>query len=377
LTLQIHFLKTLHVISFDIPYPANYGGAIDVFYKIKALHEKGLKIILHCFLYNNKKIPEELIKYCEEVLYYTREKSVFSWFSFTPFIVQTRNNKALVERLCEDDYPILFEGVHCCYYLSDNRLTHRQKILRSHNIEHQYYKHLAANENSFFKKFYFLSEAWKLQRFENKLQNANYILSISESDRSFFAQRNDAVMLLNAFHANDEVTVYKGLGNYCLFHGNLSIEDNSSAARWLIENVFANNDIEFIIAGKNPNKDLISYCKSFKNVQLVGNPTDAKLIDLISNAQVNVIYSTQGAGVKLKLINVLFQGKHCICNAKTVVGTGLETLVQIAELPAEFINKISSVIKVEYPERDIVLRNEILSKRYNNAKNAGIIMSLL
>ena len=67
MTLQIHFLKTLHVISFDIPYPANYGGAIDVFYKIKALHEKGLKIILHCFLYNNKKIPEELIKYCEEV----------------------------------------------------------------------------------------------------------------------------------------------------------------------------------------------------------------------------------------------------------------------------------------------------------------------
>ncbi len=29
--------KYLHIISFDIPYPPNYGGVIDVFYKLKAL----------------------------------------------------------------------------------------------------------------------------------------------------------------------------------------------------------------------------------------------------------------------------------------------------------------------------------------------------
>ena len=29
----------LHIISFDVPYPANYGGVIDVFYRVKALTE--------------------------------------------------------------------------------------------------------------------------------------------------------------------------------------------------------------------------------------------------------------------------------------------------------------------------------------------------
>ena len=43
--------KHLHIISFDVPYPANYGGVIDVFYKIKALHAKCVKIHLHCFEY--------------------------------------------------------------------------------------------------------------------------------------------------------------------------------------------------------------------------------------------------------------------------------------------------------------------------------------
>ena len=47
----------LHIISFDIPWPANYGGVIDVFYKAKALSEKGVKVHLHCFQYGRKPNP--------------------------------------------------------------------------------------------------------------------------------------------------------------------------------------------------------------------------------------------------------------------------------------------------------------------------------
>ena len=35
----------LNIICFDVPFPANYGGAIEEFYKIKALHQLGVKII--------------------------------------------------------------------------------------------------------------------------------------------------------------------------------------------------------------------------------------------------------------------------------------------------------------------------------------------
>ena len=34
----------IHIVSFDIPYPANYGGVIDVFFKAKFLAEKGVKV---------------------------------------------------------------------------------------------------------------------------------------------------------------------------------------------------------------------------------------------------------------------------------------------------------------------------------------------
>jgi len=45
--------KHLHIISFDIPYPANYGGVIDVFYKLRALVSAGIKIHLHAFHIND------------------------------------------------------------------------------------------------------------------------------------------------------------------------------------------------------------------------------------------------------------------------------------------------------------------------------------
>lgn len=47
---QISNLKSdfLNIICFDVPFPADYGGAIEEFYKIKSLHAAGVKIYLHC-----------------------------------------------------------------------------------------------------------------------------------------------------------------------------------------------------------------------------------------------------------------------------------------------------------------------------------------
>ena len=56
--------KFIHVVSFDVPYPANYGGVIDVFHRLKALHKNGYKIILHCFEYGrDKQIELDKITY--------------------------------------------------------------------------------------------------------------------------------------------------------------------------------------------------------------------------------------------------------------------------------------------------------------------------
>ena len=115
-------MNFLHVIAFDIPFPANYGGVIDVFYKLKTLKQKNVKIILHCYEYGRNR-AKELEEICHEVYYYRRDNSLKNFFSLTPFIVKSRNSKFLLQNLLQNNHPILFEGLHSCFLLNDSKLS--------------------------------------------------------------------------------------------------------------------------------------------------------------------------------------------------------------------------------------------------------------
>src|SRR5271157_1573882 len=134
--------KEVDIVAFDIPYPPNYGGVIDVFFKIKAFKTAGVKVNLHCFEYGRKQ-SQELDSICEKVFYYKRDISKTNLFRRWPYIVVTRSSGELINNLLKTHNPILFEGLHSCYYLDDKRLKKRRKIVRTHNIEHDYYQNLA------------------------------------------------------------------------------------------------------------------------------------------------------------------------------------------------------------------------------------------
>ena len=134
--------KAVNIVSFNIPYPPNYGGVIDVFFKIKALSDAGFKVYLHTFIYDRTP-SEELKRYCKKIYYYKRNTGIIYNFSLLPYIVYSRKKKELLYNLNLNKYPIIFEGLHTCYYLGDISLKDRLCIYRESNIEHEYYDHLA------------------------------------------------------------------------------------------------------------------------------------------------------------------------------------------------------------------------------------------
>ena len=100
--------KSLHIISFDIPYPANYGGVIDVYYKLIALKHAGVKIYLHCFEYGRQH-SSELESLCEKVFYYKRNTGLLSHLSLLPYTAKSRQSKQLEDNLLSTNYPILLD----------------------------------------------------------------------------------------------------------------------------------------------------------------------------------------------------------------------------------------------------------------------------
>ncbi|MBK7667941.1 MAG: glycosyltransferase family 1 protein [Sphingobacteriaceae bacterium] len=372
-------INAINIISFDVPFPANYGGVIDVFYKIKEFKKQGIKVHLHCFEYGRAQ-SKELEALCEKVYYYKRQTGFMSNFSGLPYNVKSRISAELTKNLLSNDYPILFEVLHTCYLLSDPRLLKRLKVYRHSNIEHDYYKHLAKSEKKLLKKIYLKLEAGKLRSFENVITHADLILAVNECDVSYFKDKYPKVKteFLPSFHANNSVTIKEGKGDYILYNGNLSISENYAAVIWLINNVFNKLNHKIKIAGLNPPEFLISEVKKHKHIELVANPDDKTMNDLIENAHIHVLYTEQATGLKLKLVNVLHTGRFVICNDKMIEGTGLKANdgLVICNSSQDFISQTESIMKKDFTSQLITERKSQLDK-FSNQKNMEKLLGLL
>ncbi|HRH64005.1 MAG TPA: glycosyltransferase family 1 protein [Bacteroidia bacterium] len=363
--------KELHVVSFNVPYPANYGGVIDVYYKLYQLHQLGVKIHLHCFEYGREVAPQ-LNALCESVNYYPRKKGLLYIFHPLPYIVITRKSEALVQRLLKDHFPILLEGLHSCFLLNDERLAARFKIFRESNIEHEYYYHLYKSESKFWQKVFYRMESWKLKQYEKTVAKSQLMLVVSQNDTRYFQQQfpKNKVIYLPSFHPNTSILAQPGKGEYVLYHGNLAVAENYLAARYILTEIASKCAHRFVIAGLNPPHDLVKLAESFTNVSLITNPDDAEMEKLLRNAQVNLLLTFQATGLKLKLLNVLYGGRFCLVNSAMLAGTGLDELCVIANSPQDIISNLNDLLKKEFTAEEIELRKTSLSKNYSNKANA-------
>jgi len=372
-TTMNYSVKHLHIVSFNVPYPPDYGGVIDVFYKIKALRDLGIKIHLHCFNYGRDE-SKELGAICESVHYYPRKKFFQAIYSNVPYIVGSRQSDELLANLTNNDYPVLFEGLHTCFYLNHPALKNKLKAVRMHNVEWDYYRSLKEAESNYLIKFYFNLESKKLKKFEDELKNADRIFAISKSDYEYLRQSYETISYVPAFHNNEEVTSTTGTGNYILYQGNLSVVENNQAAMFIAKKIAEGMPYKFIIAGKNPTTALKKEIKGIPNIELIENPPFEKMADLMTNAHINLLFTFQNTGIKLKLLNSLYRGRYVLVNGKMVNNTGLETLCIIEDNPAAAKRLINELMLLEFPQKEIEKRERILGAGFSNRANALKIM---
>ncbi|HYJ63240.1 MAG TPA: mannosyltransferase, partial [Parafilimonas sp.] len=200
----------------NVPYPVDYGGVYDLFYKLPSLQQQGIKIHLHCFSKDREEQPE-LNKYCEEVYYYKRNTGRKGLSSNIPYIVSSRYNEKLLQRLLDDDHPILMEGVHCTYLTTDQRFKSRKKFVRIHNVESEYYKQLFKYTLNLKTKIYYWCEAKLLVQYEHKLaKNATTFWAVSEKDAEHYRKIFECKTIdyLPLFIPYWKVNAPEGMGTY-------------------------------------------------------------------------------------------------------------------------------------------------------------------
>lgn len=363
--------RHLHIIALDVPYPVDYGGVFDLFYKIKSLSEAGIKIHLHCFEYGRGQQPA-LNQYCHEVHYYARKTGISGFSTELPYIVASRQHPELLARLQADSHPILMEGVHCTYYLAKGQLPKERCFVRLHNVEYRYYQQLSETSSSLFKRMYYRHESKLLRRYEASLAGKATFWTVTEKDLQVFNKElgYNTIDFLPLYLPPYQAEWQGELGNFCLYHGNLSVPENEYAATWLLKEVFADLEIPFVVAGKNPSAKLERLAHQHEYTCIVANPDQREMEELIKKAQVNILPSFNNTGIKLKLINALYHGRHCLVNTAGVEGSGLDSLCEIANSLADMKQAIIRLYEQPYNYLAFQERSKVLGSYFDNARNA-------
>lgn len=368
----------LHLITFNIPWPPDYGGVTAVMATIKTLHRLDVRIHLHCFEYSRPHATE-LEHWCYSVNYYPRQTG-WKGLSFTiPYIVQSRMHPQLIHNLQQDNYPILAEGLHCTGFLQQHTWPGRSIAIRLHNIESVYYKELCRTEKTWFKKWYYRYESRLLHQYEQKISALPYpLLSMHPKDAATWKEKYDrSIDYLPVLTMQEEILAQTGIGHYILCQGDLSVAENEASLLWLLNEVLPNAPLPVIIAGKQPSQTLINAIHQQPNVQLMANPTHALMTQLTLDAQVHLVHSTNRTGIKIKLLNTLLNGRHCIVQQSLVTDTQLERCCHIAVTAQDFRQQLALLARQPFTQADLDKRKQVMKTAFNNTENATRLMQYL
>jgi glycosyltransferase involved in cell wall biosynthesis len=271
------------------------------------------------------------------------------------------------------------EGIHCSYLLSDERFKQRRIFLRLHNVEYIYYRQLLNATSSMFKKLYYAWESKLLFRYEQTIACKVPIIAVSEDDCLVYRKllQADRVYFVPVFVPYVQVTIPDNTGSYCLYHGNLSVPENEKAVMWLLEHVFQDLETSFVIAGRNPSSRLKKTVAKKGNTCIAENPSEKDLLDLITKAQIHILPSFNTTGVKLKLLNALFNGRHCVVNEAAISGTKLSKVCHIGRTASELKTIITQLYHQPVSDEDLQLRKSILESMYDNRQNAERLIQLI
>lgn len=346
----------LHIVAWGAPWPANNSIAIDTFYTIQALHEHGIKIHLHYFCADPNCHPTELNQFCESVHPYYTEKQKKEY----PFI-NCDATKAMSAELSKDNHPILFEGIACTGSIQSLAGLNKKIIVRMYNDECRYYNHLNGSKSLFFQKLLQKDQAAEMKRYENALpKECSYIFPNRDCMNSFKEDHQVA----NSFyfplmHPFNKIECKTGIGNFCLYHGDLSDPDNEKAVIWLLTKVFNEISTPLVIAGKQPGRQIQKLAELYLHTCLITDPSQTELDDLISKAHINILPSFSNKKPELKLIHSLLNGRHCITNDEGVIGTELESACHIGKNANAFRSIILQLYHQPFEEEEINLRRRI------------------
>jgi hypothetical protein len=368
----------LHIVTSELPNAVDNSQMSDAYFLIKSLQEQKIRIHLHCLSNDTLEPTTQLSEICDSITVYDRDISKISLKLDLPYHVSTRSNIKLIERLKEDNFPILFFGLASSYAIYDNNLVgNRKTAIRLNKNESAYYHQLSSLVPWKGKKLHYEVESWRMSNYLKKIVAKKTTLFISPNAINVTVGQKSGYdsQLTPLFTGMPPIFHQSGMGHFCLFYGRLSNEETAYAAFWLLEHVFNKLEIPFVIAGSNPSTHLENAAHVRQHTCLVSNPGDKEMQELIKKAQVVVSPAFIQEEGDDNLLPSLALGRHILINPKKSNDKEIKSVCHIAQSPEEFIEKTKLLFETEFSEEEKYARQQLLNNRYQDQNSLAKLLN--
>ena len=154
----------------------------------------------------------------------------------------------------------------------------------------------------------------------------------------------------------------------------LAVNENEEAAA--AEKVFSKIAIPFVIAGKDPSEQFADGPCQHEYLHC-GQSSRLRNTDMIAKAHIHILPSLNNTGVKLKLLNALFNGRFCLVNQAAIAGyKNWRPYCHLAGSTTTFNKEIQELYETGFTEEE-THRRQGLQTVYNNEVNAQRLITFL
>ncbi|MGB3496377.1 MAG: glycosyltransferase [Elainellaceae cyanobacterium] len=340
----------LTVVAMEFPLPPIHGGRADIWRRIVALSNLGVKIQLICWA---PELPSEdesntVNQYVENFYPIVYEKGPYALFrrgldllryplQVTSRVVRGGQWDNLL-RSVKEFSPDIILGDHLHCGLLARKISETLDVpfvLRSHNIEHIHYSHWLESARGM-GKLKLMVTLLHLKSYEfSTLKNCLAFYDISIDDLKFWQQQGfnhgkfmPALIDLTSHEKSQSGEEDDIVPSYdIVFLGNLRTENNVEGVLWFLEKVLPLlqkqlPDIKVLIAGSNPIQDIIDTCNACKGVTMKANPISAR--DTYRSGKVLINPVLKGSGTSIKSIDMFTLQRPIVTLEKGVFGLPAE-----------------------------------------------------
>ncbi|MGM0463937.1 MAG: glycosyltransferase family 4 protein [Bacteroidota bacterium] len=293
----------------------------------------------------------------------------------------TRFNSPIFKRklksiLKKSSFDIVqFEGLNMSGYIKTIREYSDALIaIRSHNIEHEIWSRLAANEKNHFRKYYMRILSRRLKRYElQAVKQCDFHIPVTGRDNTYFIKAgiNIPYYIYPYARTVKKRTNTESNKNTIAYIGSLDWKPNQEGIQWFLNKVWgkihaAYPDLTLLISGRNAPEWLVKKFKR-KGIKYHGEVSNAE--DFMDRGYIMIIPLLSGSGIRVRAIQAMAMGIPIVTTTSGIEGIdardGRELLVAVSA--ENYVECISRLLEDETLHANLsVNAMKFIERNYNN-----------